>query len=85
VNAVIIFTYVGLVSLILTTHFSVLILLSPRKHAQLGEDLFQENLILDPYICCLLVKEKFRVARWYIFIPKIPIWVYFGEPWNGKW
>jgi hypothetical protein len=25
-----------------------------------------------------------RVARWYIFIPKIPIWVNFGGPWNGK-
>jgi hypothetical protein len=23
-------------------------------------------------------------ARWYIFIPDIPIWVYFGGPWNGK-
>jgi hypothetical protein len=25
-----------------------------------------------------------RVARWFIFKPKIPIWVYFGGPWNGK-
>jgi hypothetical protein len=25
-----------------------------------------------------------RVARWYIFKPKIPIWVYLGGPWNGK-
>jgi hypothetical protein len=24
------------------------------------------------------------VARWYIFIPKIQIWVNFGGPWNGK-
>jgi hypothetical protein len=24
------------------------------------------------------------VARWYIFVPEIPIWVYFGGPWNGK-
>jgi hypothetical protein len=23
-------------------------------------------------------------ARWFIFIPKIPIWVYFGGPWYGK-
>jgi hypothetical protein len=23
---------------------------------------------------------KTGVARWYIFVPKIPIWVYFGEP-----
>jgi hypothetical protein len=25
-----------------------------------------------------------RVARWIILIPKIPIWVNLGEPWNGK-
>jgi hypothetical protein len=25
-----------------------------------------------------------RVSRWYIFITKILIWVYFGGPWNGK-
>jgi hypothetical protein len=25
-----------------------------------------------------------RVARWYIFKPKIPIWVNFGGPWNLK-
>jgi hypothetical protein len=25
-----------------------------------------------------------RVARWFIFKPKIPIWVYFGGPWYGK-
>jgi hypothetical protein len=25
-----------------------------------------------------------RVARWYIFKPKIQIWVNFGWPWNGK-
>jgi hypothetical protein len=25
-----------------------------------------------------------RVARWFIFKPKIPIWVNFGGPWNGK-
>jgi hypothetical protein len=24
------------------------------------------------------------VARWYIFIPKFPIWVYFGGPWCVK-
>jgi hypothetical protein len=27
----------------------------------------------------------YRVASWYSFIQKIPIWVcYFGGPWNGK-
>jgi hypothetical protein len=25
-----------------------------------------------------------RVARWFLFSPKLPIWVYFGGPWNGK-
>jgi hypothetical protein len=25
-----------------------------------------------------------RVARWFVFKPKIPIWVKFGGPWNGK-
>jgi hypothetical protein len=25
-----------------------------------------------------------RDARWFIFMPKIPIWVYFGGSWNGK-
>jgi hypothetical protein len=25
-----------------------------------------------------------RIARWYIVKPKIPIWVNFGGPWNGK-
>jgi hypothetical protein len=25
-----------------------------------------------------------RVARWFIFKPKIPVWVKVGRPWNGK-
>jgi hypothetical protein len=25
-----------------------------------------------------------RVARWYIFIPKIPLLIYFGRSCNGK-
>jgi hypothetical protein len=25
-----------------------------------------------------------RVARWYLIKPKIPVWVNFGGPWNGK-
>jgi hypothetical protein len=25
-----------------------------------------------------------RFARWFVFKPKIPIWVNFGEPENGK-
>jgi hypothetical protein len=30
------------------------------------------------------VRAGTRVSRWFIFIPKISIWVYFGGPWNGK-
>jgi hypothetical protein len=26
-----------------------------------------------------------RVARWFVFKPKIPIWVNFGGPENGKY
>jgi hypothetical protein len=25
-----------------------------------------------------------RAARWFLFRPEIPIWVYFGGTWNGK-
>jgi hypothetical protein len=34
----------------------------------------------------ILTKKRlgFRVARWFIFKPKIPIWVHFGGPWKGK-
>jgi hypothetical protein len=27
---------------------------------------------------------KSRVARWHVLKPKIPIWINFGGPWNGK-
>jgi hypothetical protein len=27
---------------------------------------------------------SFRVATWFVFRPKIPIWVNFGGPWIGK-
>jgi hypothetical protein len=27
---------------------------------------------------------RIRVARWFIFKPKIPIWVKSGGPWSGK-
>jgi hypothetical protein len=30
------------------------------------------------------ISVQVRVARWYIFKPKIPIWVNFGGPWNRK-
>jgi hypothetical protein len=35
-------------------------------------------------ISCEKVCFSSRVARWYIFKPKISIWVIFGGPWNGK-
>jgi hypothetical protein len=31
-----------------------------------------------------LRRRIIMVARWFIFIPKIPIWVFFGGPWTGK-
>jgi hypothetical protein len=34
--------------------------------------------------CLLLFALWIRVARWFVFKPKIPIWVIFGGPWNGK-
>jgi hypothetical protein len=32
----------------------------------------------------IVATAEFRVARWFILRPNIPIWVYFGELWNGK-
>jgi hypothetical protein len=32
-----------------------------------------------------IMKVCNRVARWFIFKPKILIWVNFGGPWNGKY
>jgi hypothetical protein len=38
-----------------------------------------------PFFCGKLdFRAKSRVSRWYIFIPKIPIWIYIGGPWNVK-
>jgi hypothetical protein len=39
---------------------------------------------IEATIVAKLVYMYFRVARWFIFKPKIPIWVNFGGPWNGK-
>jgi hypothetical protein len=33
----------------------------------------------------LSTEVRIMVARWYIFIPKVPIWVYFRGPWNEKY
>jgi hypothetical protein len=39
----------------------------------------------QPTNCCLLSgSAQSRCARWFIFKPKIPIWVNFGGPWNVK-
>jgi hypothetical protein len=27
---------------------------------------------------------RVRVARWYIYMQKVPIWVYSGGPWKGN-
>jgi hypothetical protein len=32
----------------------------------------------------LLIRWRSRVARWFVFKPKIPIWVNFVGPWNVK-
>jgi hypothetical protein len=37
------------------------------------------SILLPPHLLMI------RVARWFIFISKIPIWVNFGGPWNWKW
>jgi hypothetical protein len=31
-----------------------------------------------------VVNYRTRVARWFVFKPKIPIWINFGGPKNGK-
>jgi hypothetical protein len=48
-----------------------------------------------PHKCGLLLKfskncpmktiAQRRIARWFLLRPKLPIWVYFGGPWNGKY
>jgi hypothetical protein len=37
-----------------------------------------------PVLVCCTKKNLATLARWYIFKPKIPIWVNFGKPKNGK-
>jgi hypothetical protein len=44
--------------------------------AKLKEKIVEINFTASGFEC--------RVARWFIFKPKIPIWVNFGGPWNGK-
>jgi hypothetical protein len=40
------------------------------------------DLTLDKFESCF--RKKIRVARWFVFKPKIPIWVKFRGPWRGK-
>jgi hypothetical protein len=43
-----------------------------------------QNLVpREDFIVCIN-RPLNRVARWYICIPKIPNWVYFGGSWNKK-
>jgi hypothetical protein len=51
-----------------------------NKFAVIKEALSGKNLQPPP----LKAFNLGRVARWYIFISKIPIKVYFGVPWNRK-
>jgi hypothetical protein len=36
------------------------------------------------FVVFMLLTCRSRVARWYIFKPKIPFWENFGGTWNGK-
>jgi hypothetical protein len=40
---------------------------------------------LSFFYSILRKQVPFKVARWYIFKPKIPIWVNFGGPCSGRW
>jgi hypothetical protein len=42
------------------------------------------DLYLDSRFAAAFDSIPTRVARCFIFKPKIPIWVNFGGPWNGK-
>jgi hypothetical protein len=46
--------------------------------------IFLENVVAEARFGFGSVAELTRVARWFIFKPKIPIWVKFGVPWDGK-
>jgi hypothetical protein len=56
----------------------------------LGDDLLADNelrrrnLIKKCTILTSSVRVAFRVARWNIFKPKIPMWVNFGGSCNGR-
>jgi hypothetical protein len=43
-----------------------------------------QHLITSERPVCYVIAMYTRVARWYVFKSKIPIWVNFGGPWNEK-
>jgi hypothetical protein len=43
-----------------------------------------KKLALKKCILIIFVNKYFRVARWYIFIPKMTTLVHFRGPWDGK-
>jgi hypothetical protein len=53
-----------------------------KTRGPLGCDSANKNEAVVSHLCN--DGHEFRVARWYIFKPEIPIWVNFGGPWNGK-
>jgi hypothetical protein len=47
-------------------------------------ELANPNFSYIAHLCMMQKMFQGRVARWYFFKPKIPIWVNFGGPWNIK-
>jgi hypothetical protein len=61
----------------------------PDKFVWQSTKTFFHNRLFSPDKCrenetktCAVILS--RVARWFVFTPKVPIWVNFGGPWNGK-
>jgi hypothetical protein len=67
---------VGLAPVLLTLHSFDQLKSATAVDANVGFEAF-----LHP---CHPLALTTRVARWFIFTPKISIWVNFGGPWNGK-
>jgi hypothetical protein len=57
---------------------------TPKKICPTPKNIAQMAKIRPIWSHCLLTKPFDWVARWFILRPKIPIWVYFEGPWNGK-
>jgi hypothetical protein len=60
--------------------------LSPAEEGGLGLSVqsFPQLVLAKAFFCLFFIQNPIRVARWYVFKPKIPIWVNIGGPWNGK-